>query len=195
MIKKLGLIQPLMIILIGLSASIAYSSDTEDILNIRQWYNAINSTIQENNVYHIELKSNPEDRVFRAVGINRGTTDFYYGFGDAHVIMDEYPELELDFLEPFLFKVVVEHYIAAMHFYTEYLYNIDGELIFYYQKANNQAREVRYYFKNEEIIRSIIDGITKDSFASYEKEEANAIYEQGRQFYELFNQIISLPIY
>ena len=96
-------------------------------------------------VYCNELVVNKRDKPWPAVGIYQTVFKFYYSYGDRE--KNPYPNR--------LLKITVTTRRSARQEYAEYLFNPAGQLIFYFEKKDQEDAPVerRYYFFSEKLIR------------------------------------------
>jgi hypothetical protein len=96
-------------------------------------------------LYCNELVVNKGDKPWPAVGIYQTVFKFYYTYGDRE--KNPYPDR--------LMKVTIATRRSDRKEYAEYLFNPAGQLIFHYDKKDEEGAPVerRYYFSAERLIR------------------------------------------
>jgi len=96
-------------------------------------------------VYCNELVVNKRDKPWPAVGIYQTVFKFYYTYGDR----------EKNPYSNRLLKITVTTRRSARQEYAEYLFNPALQLIFYFEKKDEEDAPVerRYYFFSEKLIR------------------------------------------
>lgn len=141
-----------LVILLGSVLQVPAQGGDKTIEEIRRLDRQVNEQIAESErvvegtgVYCNELVVNKGDKPWPAVGIYRTVFKFYYTFGDRE--KDPYPNA--------LLKITVTTRRSSRHEYAEYLFNPEGQLIFYYEKKDEEGSpaERRYYFASERLIR------------------------------------------
>ncbi len=162
-------------------------ADNSKIESIRAYYQEIGEDIKniEDDInYNIncdELIINSTDTPRAAVGIYRKHYKFYYYITEKE-------------REEKLAKVEMSCDIAAYHFYKEYLYNTDGELIFHYSKSEvSENIEKRYYFSDEKLIRFMEAKTIYDEPNNQHKDYALEVLDDARIIKEIFEKILGLP--
>jgi len=96
--------------------------------------------------YLSELVVNKNNGSYPAVGIFSSDFKFYYTYGDRE--KNPYPNN--------LLKITVTTKRSAQTEFSEYLFNPSGQLIFYYEKMDeNPENERRFYFASEKLIKSL----------------------------------------
>lgn len=155
----------LMILLAGVFPVTAQDSDKR-IDEIRRLDRQANLRIAESEsvdegtgLFCNELVINKADKPWPAVGIYQTVFKFYYTYGDRE--KNPYPDR--------LMKVTVSTRRSDRKEYAEYLFNPAGQLIFHYEKKDQEDAPVerRYYFSSERLIRRMT-GARIDSVKSRE---------------------------
>ena len=141
-----------LVILLGSVIPVLAQGGDKRIEEIRRLDRQANEQIAESErveegtgLYCNELVINKGDKSWPAVGIYRTVFKFYYTFGDRE--KNPYPNR--------LLKITVTTKRSDRREYAEYLFNPAGQLIFYYEKKDDEGSpaERRYYFANERLIR------------------------------------------
>jgi len=138
-------------ILLGSILQVAAQQGDQRIEEIRRLDRQVNEQIalterveEGTGLYCNELVVNKGDKPWPAVGIYRTVLMFYYTFGDRE--KDPYPNR--------LLKITVMTNRSARQESAEYLFNPGGQLIFYFEKGEEDPQaERRYYFASERLIR------------------------------------------
>jgi hypothetical protein len=114
---------------------------------IKDIYQYVQEKINRNQYYINEFKVNTNNLPWLELSKYQSTQQYYYSF-----VGDDTPVLRL---------VTLVSRVNDKNYYTEYLYDNDGRLIFCYEKQNDQAtfpyREFRAYFENGLCINLILD--------------------------------------
>lgn len=120
--------------------------------------------------------------ILAAVGEKTKTIRYYHESVQADPERDPY---DMNFS---LKKVEVKYNVSASNFYTnEYLYNNEGQLIFYFNKAEGsyENHEKRYYYHNNKLIKCIIketDEIgNSDSFVMTKEFSEEVLSDSGTE--------------
>lgn len=140
--------QVLILIILLSGCSISALSQTEKrIEEIRRIYQEVNKNVAECEVngdtsttFLTEMVVNKNDGSYPAVGIYKTTVKFYYTFGDRE--KNPYPNR--------LLKIVVTTNRSNRTENTEFLFDEKGQLIFYFEK---KEEEKRVYFETEKAIK------------------------------------------
>jgi hypothetical protein len=139
-----------LILICGAPQTVAQTSDKriEDIRVIYQETNdsiaAAEKNFAESTIFLTELVVNKGGTMYPAVGTFRNTIRFYYTYGNREE--NPYPNR--------LLKITVSTDRAAQREWSEYLFDLAGRLIFYYEKMSEEAdAESRFYFSSGKIIR------------------------------------------
>lgn len=128
------------------------AQDNDNIQHIRNIYYDIVKLISESrekqyegSLYCNTTEINKYNRAWRAVGVFKETVELWYS-DDPTIGLEERPQNVLK-------MAVVNGESAAFGYYKEFLFE-NGELIFAFTKYRNEgdADELRYYFKNGELI-------------------------------------------
>ena len=126
-----------------------------------------------------ELTINKSNHQWRSVGVFRQTYKFFYKGGDSEEHM--YPDQ--------LVMVKVERRESDRSYVNEYLFGDSGELLFYFQKAENDKlapAERRVYFAGGRPIRVIEDGKTRDRLSIKSSGTLKDISFESAKIRELF---------
>lgn len=141
-----------LVILLGSVLQVRAQEGDKRIEEIRRLDRQVNEQIAESErvdegtgLYCNELVVNKGDKPWPAVGIYRTVFKFYYTFGDRE--KDPYPNR--------LLKITVTTKRSARHEYAEYLFNPAGQLIFYFEKKDEEGSqaESRLYFASNRLIK------------------------------------------
>ncbi len=137
-----------------------------------------------------ELVVNSNDHMWPAVGNYQATYKFYYD--NAQTEGHHYPDR--------LRKVVLKSKMSDRSYYTEYLFNEAGALVFYYAKPQEPplgdeppAPEQRLYYAGGRAIRIVKGQKTSDRLNAQELELARKVLATGRQIKEFFARSLTLP--
>lgn len=138
------------ILLCGVILTVSAQTDKK-IAEIQNIYNETNEKVFEceengeySSVFLSELVVNKNNGSYPAVGIYKTVFKFYYTFGDRE--KNPYPYR--------LLKITISTNRSARKEYSEYLFNSSGQLIFYFEKNDDEA-ERRFYFASEKLIKSL----------------------------------------
>jgi hypothetical protein len=152
---------------------------------IKRLYTQVNEQIAESErveestgVYCNELVVNKGDKSWPAVGIYRTVVKFYYTFGDREI--DPYPNR--------LLKITVTTKRSDRQEYAEYLFNPAGQLIFYYEKKNDEGSpaESRLYFAANRLIRRMKAQRIVDVNSLQALEDAKGALNEKTKLREIF---------
>lgn len=132
-----------------------------------------------------ELTINKRNHQWRAVGIYRQTYKFFYqgGNSEEHLYPDQ------------LVMVKAERKVSDRTYSEEFLFSETGELLFYFQKAENDKTvpsERRVYFAGIRPIRVVDDGKTSDRLAIKAAASIKDIVAESAKIKELFVKSIKL---
>lgn len=120
---------------------------------------------------------------YPAVGTYEEIHRFYYDYGKEE---GAYPDT--------LVKATSTSYNAARRYNAEFLFNVEGELIFYYSKAEaDKQPEVRCYFARGAAIRLIKDGATVAHFSKDDAARIKEIIANAKKIKEVFATTLELP--
>ena len=174
----------------------AYAQNAEKTVEkIRAVYNevaekaslceAVNDRGEMGDLVMNELAINKRNHRWRAVGINQQTYKFFYKGGDTEEHM--YPDQ--------LVLVKVSRRVSDRTYQEEYLFSDAGELLFYFQKAENDKlvpAERRVYFSGVRPVRVVEDGRTRDGLQIKSTGAIKDILAAGLRVKELFQKSIKL---
>lgn len=137
----------LIILLVGFS-NFTFSQTEKSIEEIRKIYQAVNKQIAEceengdtSTTFLTELVVNKNKGSYPAVGIYKTAVKFYYTFGDRE--KNPYPER--------LLKIMMTTNRSNRTESSEFLFNENGQIIFYFEKKDDM--ESRVYFELEKPIK------------------------------------------
>lgn len=171
----------LLIFLIGLFASGIFAQTDKRIEEIKKIYLETGDKIKEceengeySSVFLSELTVNKNNGSYPAVGIYNSVFKFYYTYGDRE--KNPYPNR--------LLKIETETKRSANIEKFEYLFNLKGQLIFYFEKK--EVEETRFYFINEKPIRMLI-GDKQFNIEKEYREKVNSIFTEKKRLLEIFN--------
>ncbi len=181
-------------VLILLFAGLAMSAQTTEktVGEIRSYYNDISEKARltetdrdQGELVMNELVINKRNHQWRAVGIYGQTYKFFYMGGDseAHLYPDQ------------LVLVRVGRRVSNRVYSEEYLYSKGGELMFCFQKAENDDQvpaERRVYFSGIKAIRIAEDAKIRDRLSARDVAVVNEIFKQSRKIKEIFTRSIKL---
>lgn len=132
-----------------------------------------------------ELTVNSRNHQWRAVGIYGQTFKFFYkgGNSEAHLYPDE------------LVMVKAERSVSNRKYKEEYLFDGNGRLIFYFQRAENDEMvpaERRIYFDAGRAVRVIEDGKTRDKLSAADLRSAREVQAAAVKLRDVFLRTINL---
>ena len=189
--------KPLTFVFIILAAAIAVSSQTTDkkIEKIRSVYTDIAEkarlaeTDEEQGQYGAlvmnEIVVNKSRHQWRAVGIYGQTYRFFYNGGDSEKHL--YPD--------HLVMVKGSRAVSGRKYDEEYLFDDAGQLVFYYQRSQNDdssPAERRIYFSLGRAIRIIEDGKSRDRLTAADTETVKAVVSLSAKLRSAFKLSIEL---
>lgn len=180
-----SLIRPRLITLfVAASSTLFAQAETAQIETIRHLYQETNSKIEEMRrapaesvIYTMELAVNSGDAPYPAVGTYKEVTRFYYTFGDRE--KNPYPDR--------LLKIEVKTNSAARAETSEFLFDATGELVFCFEKKED---EVRYYFAKGKIIRLQHGDARLNPEAKLEKHMIQAKQAQAKKLIQIFRSAL-----
>lgn len=150
---------PILLIFLGVLNSQFASGQTAKFLwessstrYIKDIYEYVHDKIESNQYYLNEFKINSNNLPWINSRSYQNTQQYYYSFvGDA---------------TPVLRFVSCLTKIAEKNYYTEFLYDIDGNLVFYYEKQNDRQKysyeEFRAFFENKKCINIVLNSTLID---------------------------------
>lgn len=123
-----------------------------------------------------ELVVNKLNKSWAAVGNYRVVYRFYY----QNKGEEPYPDQ--------LVKVTKTTESAARRYYEEFVYNTADNLIFYFEKSEDDEapEERRIYFGNEKAIRIIEDKNTRDKLTKNDRSTVRNILKQSEKIEQIF---------
>ena len=132
-----------------------------------------------------ELTVNSRNHQWRAVGIYGQAFKFFYkgGNSEAHLYPDE------------LVMVKAERSVSNRKYKEEYLFDGNGRLIFYFQRAENDEMvpaERRIYFDAGRAVRVIEDGKTRDNLSAADLRSAREVQAAAVKLRDVFLRTINL---
>lgn len=137
-----------------------------------------------------ELVVNKNKHIWPVVGNYEMTYKFYYEL--AHTEGHPYPDR--------LRKVVMKSSMSARSYYSEYLFDEEGALVFYFTKPNEppigdepQRVEQRIYFARGRPVRIINGQKVRDVLSAKDIELARGIVNTSRQIKLFFTKSLELP--
>lgn len=169
-----------------------FAQDSKEIQEIRRQYIAVNQDIElckqledePCNLYKNTLSTNTQDKPWAAVGTYQSVIDFWY----KNVPNDGPPKYGL-------FKVNAKTLRSARTEFEEYLFDLNGNLIFYFFKldgdgnAENQ-QEYRFYFQAEKLIEYKENiGNEEEEYQIYSNTDAKTILEKAADLQLVFRTI------
>lgn len=141
-------------------------------------------------IFCSELVVNRNKHIWPVVGNYEMTYKFYYEL--AHTEGHEYPDQ--------LRKVVMKSSMSARSYYSEYLFDEEGALVFYFTKPNEppigdepQRVEQRIYFAGGRPIRIINGQKVSSSLTAKEIELARGVINTSREIKVFFAKSLALP--
>lgn len=162
-----------------LSGNLGFSQDA-DIDHIRKVYYSTVEEVKnsrsegfEGSLYCNTMETNKYGKSWRAVGNYNEKVEFWYSDDPSHQEEDKPAKV--------LSMVIVNGESAVYGYYKEFLFE-NGVLIFAFEKFRNEgeADELRYYYKNEELIERVVN---KDEL---EKEESKYTLKEANNWMALF---------
>ncbi len=178
-----------------LAVSAAGQSTDKTVENIRKYYMSVSEKArlaetddeqgQFGDLVMNELAINKRDHQWRAVGIFRELYKFFYHGGNSEEHM--YPDQ--------LAMVKVERRSSNRTYTEEFVYDENGRLVFYFQKAENDQLEPakrRVYFSISRPIRISEDGKMRDRFTVKDAKTASDVVAEGAKIKDLFLRSIKL---
>ncbi|PIE42135.1 MAG: hypothetical protein CSA47_01875 [Gammaproteobacteria bacterium] len=162
------------------------AGDENIIKTIRKRYQSVNQLIEQCNnvpeetafhevcpIYHDLLLSNDRGGQFCGPGNHQVVTDLWYDHSvDCNGMgVDK------------LIKVYQKETIAAATYNYEYVYDEAGKLIFYFQKGGYEQREIRFYFNQGKLIKSIISDPPKGVYAEEVTVTPEAVLKEAKKLY------------
>lgn len=120
-------------------------------------------------IYHDVLQSNQEGGMVSGSGTHKITTDFWYD-------LSENPDT---FKERQVIKVLQKEWLDNVVYYREYLFDDNQHLMFYFQKGGYEKIEIRLYFDNGELIKSIPDNPPNSLGKAMQAEDIKYILQQA----------------
>ena len=184
----------ILFLLIGAFGVPAQTTD-KTVEKIRTYYNEITEKAraaeEENDQGEFgdlvmnELVINKRRHQWRAVGIYELSYKFFYRGGDseAHLYPDE------------LVLVKVKKDISSRSYTEEFLYDKNGALVFYFQKAENDDQmpvERRIYFSLGKAVRIVEDEKKRDKPTVKDAATVKEIMADSAKIKEIFNGSIKL---
>lgn len=148
----------------------------KQIEEIRQIYRETNEKIadsENSDIFLNELVVNKNNASYPAVGIYNSTVKFFYTYGDRE--KNPYPHR--------LMKIAVTTNRSAMTENSEFLFNSAGQLIFYFEKKDNE--ELRVYFSAEKSFR-ILKGDKPQNINGKEEIEKTKTILAKKKLVEIF---------
>lgn len=154
------------IILLFGCATFSFSQTDRRVEEIRKIYQETNKKVTEceengntSTTFLTQMVVNQNGGSYPAVGIYKTVVKFYYTFGDRE--KNPYPNR--------LLKILVTTKRAALTEISEYLFDEQGQLIFYFEKKEDVERRV--YFTLEKPIKILQD----DKMLSLTKKNENIV--------------------
>lgn len=162
--------------------------DPPEILKIRQLYRQTGERIAEaeksfpeSEVFFSEMTVNKGGTMYPAVGNFKSVFSFYYTYGDRE--QEPYPNR--------LMKVTIKTERAANEEFGEYLFDEKGNLVFYFEKINDEP-ESRFYFWGGKIIRIQRGDKLADINSRAESAAPKAVQAQAAKVVGIFRNSIGL---
>ena len=141
-------------------------------------------------IFCTELVINNSKHVCPVVGNYEVTYKFYFEL--AHTEGHEFPDR--------LRKVVMNSSMSTRSYYSEYLFDEEGALVFYFTKPNEppigdepQRAEQRIYFTGGRPVRIINGQKVRDALSARDIELARGIVNTSRQIKLFFTKSLELP--
>jgi hypothetical protein len=179
---KIVFIKLLIISLLGLAPQLlaqerGFVREPSTTRYIKDIYQYVQEKINRNQYYINEFKVNTHNLPWLELNKFQSTQQYYYSF-----VGDDTPVLRL---------VTLISKVNDKNYYTEYLYDNDGKLIFCYEKQNDHAafpyREFRAYFENGLCINLLLDKeIIEAKNTSPYKTRLDSFQSRGRYFAQKF---------
>ena len=141
-------------------------------------------------IFSTELSVNKNKHVWPVVGNYEMTYKFYYDL--AHTEGHQYPDR--------LRKVVMKSSMSDRSYYSEYLFDEAGALVFYFSKPNeppigNESPRLEHgiYYERGKPIRLIIGGKVQELVTAKDLEIATGIVKNSVKIKSLFALSLELP--
>jgi hypothetical protein len=153
--------------------------ESSAVRDIRNQYNTIKKEIGSRFLYHDRLEVNPADSPWPSLGNYRAVYDIYYRLKE---INGEMPRDKCVLL-------IRVHEEAAVHeIAKEYLFNPNGELIFYY---DSDEKERRLYFSEGNLVAYAADDILyeKDADSHIDKRTVAGIMKRAYTLASFFEAL------
>ncbi len=176
----------LLVLLIFSFSVFAQKSIDKQIENIRKTYTEVSQKIEStekdeesgrtSELAVNELVINKLNKSWSAVGNYRVVFKFYYQNKDE----EPYPTQ--------LLKVTKKSEISARNYYEEYLYDKEGNLIFYFEKSEDGEfpEERRIYFNKQKPIRIIEDKAKREKLTKADKSTAEKVLKKNQSIKQIF---------
>jgi hypothetical protein len=161
----------------------AVYAEKDPITDIKDQYAKTKNGLKE--LFHDRLVCNVEDNPWPSSGSYQSTYDIYYQLGEVH----GGPRNKC------VLFIQVNGKVSYNTYTTEYLFDINGKLIFYYQKYWGAAEfryvERRYYFSNGILIRYSEDAAVfdKDIDLHVSKSSADKYIKEAQEMSRFFEHI------
>jgi hypothetical protein len=148
--------------------------------DIRNQYDAVQKSIKTHECYLDQVLINKENYPYPGSGNYQATYDIYYKLGE---ISGGVPRHKC------ILMIQVKETVAVREVKQEYLFDINGKLIFYYVDDQTDDQERRYYFSGGLLVRySLGDAVfDKDIDAHVDKKMVEGILKKSqyiRNFFE-----------
>lgn len=176
------------------------SAQNKSIQRIQRIYDEIGKRIelsekgidesQYAGIFCSELSVNKNKHVWPVVGNYEMTYKFYYDL--AHTEGHQYPDR--------LRKVVMKSSMSDRTYYSEYLFDEAGALVFYFTKPHEPPSgdepprlEQRFYFESERPIRIVNGEKVRDSMTVKDLQLAREIVNDSKKVKVFFTTSLALP--
>jgi hypothetical protein len=174
--------------------AINLQAQEETLKKIRERYAQVNDEDAGYRTHYLELNT-----MQAAIGLQ--TTKVAFRYSAYQSDPEEYPD-KLDYT---LAKISVDYNISdGMEYHTEYLFDENQNLIFYYRKAEGQWEnyQYRYYFNKGKLIKVIIKSINEmglkidytniKDFKEKDIKYAHECFANADEYLSFFNQMINI---
>lgn len=175
----------LLIFLLLLPALSSLAQVEIQVAGIRKIYQETNEKVAEceangeySSVFLSEVTVNKNNGSYPAVGIYRSVIKFYYTYGDRE--KNPYPNR--------LLKIMVTTNRSSQTENSEFLFNPNGQLIFYFEKKDEVER--RLYFAAEKLIKALEGEKIVKINTPTELERVKSMLQEKRRLSEAFTKTL-----
>ena len=157
------------------------AQEMPDIRPIVDQYIAVKEKISKNQLFSNIFNLNARNLSWHSTIDYKKTETYYYQFTNQN-------KIQLNFL-----KVVTDS--VGSRYEIEYLYDIEGKIIYTYEKQNDPRyayRELKVYFKDEKIIQILEDNALINSSAIFHSSKFKYIRETAEFYRQKFVEYMRL---